>query len=57
MNPKQIAKWLGHSDAAFTLRTYVHLMPDDAPAALTVPTARVVTEVVTAGRLEAVSGA
>jgi integrase len=34
MNPKQIAKWLGHSDAAFTLRTYVHLMPDDAPAAL-----------------------
>ncbi len=34
MNPKQIAKWLGHSDAAFTMRTYVHLMPDDAPAAL-----------------------
>ncbi len=34
MNPKQIAKWLGHSDAGFTLRTYVHLLPDDAPAAL-----------------------
>ncbi len=34
MNPKQIAKWLGHSDAGFTLRTYVHLLPDDSPSAL-----------------------
>lgn len=24
----QLAKWLGHSDPAFTLRTYVHFMPD-----------------------------
>jgi integrase len=34
MNPKQIAKWLGHADAAFTMRTYVHLLADDAPVAL-----------------------
>jgi integrase len=25
---KQVQVWLGHSDAAFTLRTYVHLMDD-----------------------------
>ncbi len=23
---KQVSAWLGHADAAFTLRTYVHLM-------------------------------
>jgi integrase len=23
---KQVSAWLGHSDPAFTLRTYVHLM-------------------------------
>ncbi|WP_285439702.1 hypothetical protein [Streptomyces sp. ISL-11] len=23
----QLAAWLGHSDPAFTLRTYVHFMP------------------------------
>ena len=57
MNPKQIAKWLGHSDAAFTMRTYVHLMPDDAPDALPVPTLQSGNGVVTAGRLEALSAA
>lgn len=25
-NVKQVAEWLGHADAGFTLRTYVHLM-------------------------------
>jgi integrase len=25
-NVKQVSVWLGHSDPAFTLRTYVHLM-------------------------------
>jgi hypothetical protein len=25
-NVKQVQEWLGHHDAAFTLRTYVHLM-------------------------------
>lgn len=25
-NVKQVSEWLGHSDAGFTLRTYVHLM-------------------------------
>jgi hypothetical protein len=23
--------FLGHSDAGFTLRTYIHLLPDDLP--------------------------
>ena len=25
---KQVSAWLGHADAGFTLRTYVHLMDD-----------------------------
>lgn len=25
-NVKRVQEWLGHADAAFTLRTYVHLM-------------------------------
>jgi integrase len=31
-NAKQVAKFLGHADAGFTLRTYVHLLPEDLPA-------------------------
>jgi integrase len=27
-NVQQVAEWLGHSDPAFTLRTYVHLLDD-----------------------------
>lgn len=27
-NPKQVQEWLGHHDAAFTLRTYVHLLDE-----------------------------
>lgn len=27
-NVKQVSEWLGHADAGFTLRTYVHLMDD-----------------------------
>jgi hypothetical protein len=25
---KQVSRWLGHADPAFTLRTYVHLMDE-----------------------------
>ena len=27
-NIKQVSRWLGHADPAFTLRTYVHLMDE-----------------------------
>ena len=27
-NIKQVSEWLGHSDPAFTLRTYVHLLDE-----------------------------
>jgi integrase len=27
-SPKQVQTWLGHTDPAFTLRVYVHLMDD-----------------------------
>jgi integrase len=27
-NVKQVQEWLGHADASFTLRTYVHLMDE-----------------------------
>jgi len=30
-NAKQVSKFLGHSDSGFTLRTYVHLLPEDMP--------------------------
>ena len=30
-NAKQVQVWLGHHSPAFTLATYVHLLPDDAP--------------------------
>lgn len=30
-NPKQVQAYLGHHSAAFTLTTYVHLVPDDLP--------------------------
>jgi integrase len=32
-NAKQVQVWLGHHSPAFTLATYVHLMPGDAPEA------------------------
>ena len=28
-----IAAWLGHADASFTMRTYVHARPEDLAAA------------------------
>ncbi len=31
-NAKQVQMWLGHHSPAFTLATYVHLLPDDLPA-------------------------
>jgi integrase len=30
-NPKMVSKFLGHTDAGFTLRTYVHLLDEDLP--------------------------
>jgi integrase len=30
-NAVQVQRWLGHHSAAFTLSTYVHLLPDDLP--------------------------
>jgi hypothetical protein len=27
----QVQKFLGHADPGFTLRTYVHLLPEDLP--------------------------
>jgi integrase len=31
LNGKQVQMWLGHHSPAFTLWTYVHLLPDDLP--------------------------
>jgi integrase len=31
LNAKQVQLWLGHHSPAFTLSTYVHLLPDDTP--------------------------
>ena len=31
LNAKQVQMWLGHHSPAFTLSTYVHLLPDDLP--------------------------
>jgi integrase len=33
LNAKQAQMWLGHHSPAFTLATYVHLLPDDLPEA------------------------
>jgi integrase len=33
LNAKQVQMWLGHHSPAFTLETYVHLLPDDLPDA------------------------
>jgi hypothetical protein len=33
LNAKQVQMWLGHHSPAFTLATYVHLLPDDVPVA------------------------
>jgi integrase len=30
-NAKQVQVWLGHHSPAFTLQTYIHLLPDDLP--------------------------
>lgn len=31
LNAKQVQIWMGHHSPAFTLDTYVHLLPDDLP--------------------------
>ncbi len=33
VSPAIIAAWLGHADAASTMRTYVHARPEDLAAA------------------------
>jgi len=33
VSPEIIATWLGHTDASFTMRTYVHARPEDLAAA------------------------
>ena len=33
LNAKQVQMWLGHHSPAFTLATYVHVLPDDLPDA------------------------
>ncbi|MGO8957380.1 MAG: tyrosine-type recombinase/integrase, partial [Streptosporangiaceae bacterium] len=33
VSPDIIAAWLGHTDASFTMRTYVHARPEDLAAA------------------------
>ena len=33
VSPEIIAAWLGHTDASFTMRTYVHARPEDLAAA------------------------
>jgi integrase len=33
VSPEVIAAWLGHADASFTMRTYVHARPEDLAAA------------------------
>jgi integrase len=30
-NAEQVQKFLGHADPGFTLRVYVHLLPEDLP--------------------------
>ena len=32
LNAKQVQAWLGHHSPAFTLATYVHLLPGDLPS-------------------------
>jgi len=33
VSPDIIAAWLGHTDASFTMKTYVHARPEDLAAA------------------------
>ena len=39
-----IAAWLGHTDASFTMKTYVHARPEDLAAARDALAARKVSE-------------
>lgn len=39
-----IAAWLGHTDASFTMKTYVHAWPEDLAAARDALAARKVSE-------------
>jgi integrase len=51
-NAKQVQVWLGHHSAAFTLATYVHLLPEDLPEPHFLDELlplRVITDVTTAG--------
>ena len=37
MSPKAVQLWLGRHSPAFTLATYVHLLPDDLPGPTELP--------------------
>ena len=41
VSPEIIAAWLGHTDASFTMQTYVHARPEDLAAARDALAARV----------------
>jgi integrase len=40
VSPDVIAAWLGHTDASFTMRTYIHARPEDLAKARDVLAAR-----------------
>lgn len=44
VSPDIIAAWLGHTDASFTMRTYVHARPEDLAAASAALAARKVVQ-------------
>jgi integrase len=44
VSPAVIAAWLGHTDASFTMRTYVHARPEDLAAARDALAARKINE-------------
>ena len=44
VSPAVIAAWLGHTDASFTMKTYVHARPEDLAAARDALAARKISE-------------
>lgn len=44
VSPAVIAAWLGHADASFTMKTYVHARPEDLAAARDALAARKISE-------------
>lgn len=44
VSPDVIARWLGHADASFTMKTYIHARPEDLAAARDALAARKISE-------------